>query len=88
MVTLDRIRLTGLLPKSPAPAGLFHSCRGFVHHRCITNRGLGGGFGFLDEGSERLGVDLLDRDYMLNVTLSLPSASSASLHAGSLRLPH
>src|SRR4249919_2518574 len=24
MVTLDRIRLTGLLPKSPASAGLFH----------------------------------------------------------------
>ena len=24
MVTLDRIRLTGLLPKSPAQAGLFH----------------------------------------------------------------
>ena len=24
MVTLDRIRLTGLLPKSPAKVGLFH----------------------------------------------------------------
>ncbi len=25
MVTLDRIRLTGLLPRSPAPAGLLHT---------------------------------------------------------------
>jgi hypothetical protein len=36
MVTLDRIRLTGLLRKSPVLQG-FSICRtGPVHHRCIT----------------------------------------------------
>ena len=38
MVTLDRIRLTGLLQKSPALRG-FSTIRALpVHHRCITRR--------------------------------------------------
>src|SRR5215207_5166436 len=36
MVTLDRIRLRGLLRKSPAFAGLFYSQPIDVHHPCIT----------------------------------------------------
>ena len=36
MVTLDRIRLTGLLQESPAQAGFSHLRAAFVHHRCIT----------------------------------------------------
>src|SRR5215204_3337675 len=36
MVALDRIRLRGLLRKSPAFAGLFYSQPIDVHHPCIT----------------------------------------------------
>src|SRR5438034_7480047 len=35
MVTLDRIRLTGLLRKTPAQVGVFYLV---VHHRYITQR--------------------------------------------------
>ncbi len=37
MAALDRIRLTGLLPKSPAPAGLFHA-RGVRRRRATAVR--------------------------------------------------
>ncbi len=36
MVTQDRIRLRGLLRKSPVFAGLFYYWRTSVHHPCIT----------------------------------------------------
>jgi hypothetical protein len=36
MVTPDRIRLTGLLRKSPALAGLSIGPSDPVHHRCMT----------------------------------------------------
>ena len=53
MVILDRIRLTGLLPKSPANAGVFYS-RGLSAEREV------GGQGHRDEAArdDRLGENV------------------------------
>src|SRR5262249_5226334 len=42
MVTLDRIRLTGLLRKSPGNGACLLALSGSVHHLCITSSGLDG----------------------------------------------
>jgi hypothetical protein len=64
MVTLDRIRLTGLLQESPAQAGFSHLRAAFVHHRCITLGFLKDLVFFYEECGQSGGIDLVGCDDM------------------------